>query len=288
VAAGETKTCTITNTKRGTVTVVKDALPNDTQDVAFTSVALGSFTLDDDAGVQDPAPGEELNEWNNTKTVNNVVPGSVTVTETQPNQYWKLKGASCALTGTATVVTANVVGGALTFTLAPGADVTCTFVNEKLSPTRTQGFWQTHTAYTSSVFAAKFGTSTMSIGSPLKRVIDSASKLFGAWYSSIPKTTTNQQRSALDKARMTLLQQLVTAKLNCAQFGCSQTVKDMIALADQRYTTGTTAQILTSSAALDAFNNSGDSIIIGGAPGKATPKDSQSLADKIFWNVTGI
>jgi hypothetical protein len=37
---------------------------------------------------------------------------------------------------------------------------------------------------------------------------------------------------------------------------------------------------------LDAFNNSSDSIIIIGDPGKATPKDSQEIADVDYWNDT--
>ncbi len=280
IAAGETKTCTITNTKRATVTIVKDATPQDTQDFAFSGT-LGAFTLDDDAGVVDPIAGEELGEFSNTKTFVNQVPGAVSVTEAQANQYWILKSASCVLTGTATVVTSSLVGTALSFTTTPGADVTCTFVNEKQSPTRTQGFWQTHTAFTSSVFAAL--ANPMKIGANATK-ITTASQLFGAWYSSIPKTTTGQQRTAVDKARMTLLQQLVTAKLNCAKFGCAASVQTMIATADTAYASGTPAQILSSSALLDAYNNSGDTIVVGNT-GKATPKVSESTANKVFWNV---
>ncbi len=201
--------------------------------------------------------------------------------ETQPSQYWKLKTASCVETGTQNVVTATLVGTELTFTAGPGANVTCTFVNEKLSPTRTQGFWQTHTAYTSNVFTSL--VTAMKIGTnPTK--IDTLGELFGAWYSSIPKKTDGKQRTALDKARMTLLQQLVTAKLNCAKFGCSSDVQTMIATADTAYQTGTAAQIIASAGLLDAYNNSGDTIIVGNT-GKATPKNSQNLADKPFWNV---
>jgi hypothetical protein len=47
---GETVHCTFNNVKAGSITVVKDAVPNDPQDFSFTcSAPLGSFSLDDDA-----------------------------------------------------------------------------------------------------------------------------------------------------------------------------------------------------------------------------------------------
>ena len=52
VAAGETVTCTFSNRKRGEIVVVKDSLPNDPQDFAFTAgggLSPASFSLDDDA-----------------------------------------------------------------------------------------------------------------------------------------------------------------------------------------------------------------------------------------------
>jgi hypothetical protein len=283
VANGETVTCTFTNTKRATVTIVKDAVPNDTQDFAFASAVLGTFTLDDDAGVVDTAPGEELGEWSHTKTFANVLPGTVKVTETQPNQYWKLKTASCVETGTQNVVVSTLAGAELTVTAAPGADITCTFVNEKISPTRTQGFWQTHTTFTTSKFTSLFAAG-MTIGNGIRKTILTKEQLFGAWYASIPKLTNGKQRTALDKARMTLLQQLVTAKLNCAAFGCTTGVQTMIANAEVAYSGTSASAIMGFVTLVDAYNNSGDTIIIGNA-GKATPKTSQNLANKAFWDM---
>ncbi|MCP4303594.1 MAG: hypothetical protein GY788_01660, partial [bacterium] len=46
--AGETVTCTFTNTTpQGTIEIVKDAVPDDEQDFGFAG-DLGTFTLDDD------------------------------------------------------------------------------------------------------------------------------------------------------------------------------------------------------------------------------------------------
>jgi uncharacterized cupredoxin-like copper-binding protein len=284
---GEIVTCTFTNTKRAKITVVKDAQPNDAQNFAFSGT-LGTFTLDDDAGVSDPV--DPLDQYENSKVFANVVPGTVTVTETQPNQYWTLKSATCVVTGTSNVVTSNLVGGALTLTLAPGADVTCTFVNEKLAPTRTQGFWSTHTAFTNSVFQNKFmpngmliGSTTITKGYIFNELLAGKSQLYGAWYSNIAKKTDGKQRTALEKARMQLLQQLVTAKLNCAEFGCPASVKAMIDAADAVYAGNSAATILTSAGLLDQYNNSGDSIIVGNT-GKATPKTSKDYANLVFWN----
>jgi hypothetical protein len=286
--ADETVTCIFTNTKRAKLTIVKDAEPNDAQNFVFSGTGgIGAFTLDDDAGVVDPA--DPLGQYQNATAPYSLVQGSYTVTETQPNQYWKLKSATCVVTGTTNAYSASLVGSALTVALTPGADVTCTFVNEKISPTRTQGFWQTHTTFTNSVFASKFPTGMqIGVGIVHKGVItnligNATSHLYGAWYSSIPKLTTGAQRTALDKARMQLLQQLVTAKLNCAQFGCSTSVQTMISSADAAYAGSSASAIITAAGKLDAYNNSGDSIIVGNT-GKATPKTSQGYANKVFWN----
>ena len=63
VDPGETVTCTFTNTKRGTIHIVKDAVPNDAQDFAFGG-DLDGFTLDDDLG----AAGEDAT-YNNEEVL---------------------------------------------------------------------------------------------------------------------------------------------------------------------------------------------------------------------------
>jgi hypothetical protein len=289
IALGETKTCTITNEeKTAKLTIVKDAQPNDLIDFSFNGgQVLGSFLLDDDAGVADKGLNGDVDR-DQSKTFTNLNTGSYTVTETEPNAFWVLGGASCVVTGTVTPVTSNLSGAALSLVLTPGADVTCTFVNNKNSPTRTQGFWQTHTDYTLTKFAA-IAPFFVGVNNPVvlgthKGILTTTGQLFGAFYSSIPKLTTGTQRTALDKARMQLLQQLVTAKLNCATFGCSTTIQGQIAAADAAYAGTSASAILTSAGLMDAYNNSGDTIVIGNA-GKATPKTSQGLADKAFWDL---
>jgi hypothetical protein len=111
------------------------------------------------------------------------------------------------------------------------------------------------------------------------------SQLFGAFYANIAKTTTNANRSTLDKDRMILLQQLVAAKLNCTIFICIPSVISMISTADAAYASGNTAAILNSANLLDAYNTSNDSASLGlYNPGSATPSTSSSNANKVFWN----
>lgn len=285
VGAGETKYCLINNQKLAKLTIVKDADPNDAQDFMFTG-DLGSFTLDDDAGVQDG--GDDT--YSNTKSVDGLTPNQgYTVTEApEPNAYWKFVGASCVLTGTATAYPATLTGQSLLVNLTPGTDVTCTFTNHKVSPTRTLGFWKTHTAYTSSIFSSLLGGNIQLGIAPSQDPINDSGKLFGAWYSNVANKSTGKgktaQRTAVDQARIQLSWQWLAAKLNCAAFGCSTATQTLLNNASAAYAAGNQSAILNYAGQLDAFNNSGDTIIINGNPGKATPKDSSAIANLQFWD----
>jgi hypothetical protein len=153
--------------------------------------------------------------------------------------------------------------------------------------TRTQGFWATHTAYTQTVFDEALG-GTMSVGAGSHiRVIDTDGKLFGAWYSSVSYKTDGQKRNQIDHSRMVLLQQLVTAKLNCNAFGCSSATQSIIAAADAAYAGNNKALMANLTAQLDAYNNGGDAAALPSTYGPwnpATPEVSQALADRVFWN----
>ena len=69
LSAGEQITCTFVNKKRGTITIVKDAQPNDAQDFAFTTgggLSPAGFDLDDDSD----------GTLSNTRTFSNVASGA--------------------------------------------------------------------------------------------------------------------------------------------------------------------------------------------------------------------
>ncbi len=286
IALGQTKTCTITNEeKTAKLTIVKDAQPNDCQDFAFAVTGQTGFSLDDD---QDNTSCVDTNQPV-SKSFLTLDTGSYTVTETEPNTFWTLGSATCVNTGDQSSYASNLSGTALTVLLTPGVDVTCTFVNNKVSPTRTIGFWQTHTAFTSTTFSTNFAGG-MQIGSGLHKGLitntqtTGASQLFGGFFANIAKTTTGAKRTAIEQARMQLLQQLIGAKLNCAAFTCSPAITAQIANADSVYATGTAAQIIAAAGQMGAYNNSGDTLVVPNT-GSATPTVSKSIADLAFWNL---
>ncbi len=175
------------------------------------------------------------------------------------------------------------------------ASETDSVVVRTIGATRTIGFWQTHTNFTTDMFEDYLvpadknfvGVNAAVVPGSHKGTLAGIGQVFGGFYAPIAKTTSGAKRIPVDQARVTMLQQLLAAKLNCAAFGCSSATQTLIANADAAYAAGNKAAIMSLSAQLDAFNNSGDvNAIPAGLPatGKATPKDSQSLADKAFWN----
>ena len=119
IAFNQTIAVTITNLAPGSITIVKDSVPDGPAAFGFTASAPltpASFTLDDD-GSPTPFP--------NSQTFSNVPAGGpYTITET-PTAGFTL-GAPVSCTGSSTVTpTAN----GISITLAPGDNVVCTFVN---------------------------------------------------------------------------------------------------------------------------------------------------------------
>jgi uncharacterized repeat protein (TIGR01451 family) len=119
---GADVTCTITNTERGSVTIVKDADPDSDQPFKFTG-DLGdpsdedgpNFTLVDDG----------LNDTTDRRTFTELTPGTYTVTEPSV-KGWSLDEINCTDEEGVNVNNRNVV-----ITLQPGENVTCTFVNTR-------------------------------------------------------------------------------------------------------------------------------------------------------------
>ncbi len=123
VAAGEVVRCTFTNTKRGTVTIVKDADPDSAQDFSFTAVGglvPASFDLDDDADAT----------LSNTQTFTDVPPGPYSVTEADPTPGFDLTGLTCVDSDAGGLAsTTGLVSRTATINLDPGETVTCTYTN---------------------------------------------------------------------------------------------------------------------------------------------------------------
>ena len=111
--------CTFTNVQRGTITIIKDAVPNDPQDFHYnTTGGLSAFDLDDDANAT----------LSNTQLFSNVVPGSYSVSEVAV-AGWDLTGLSCISSGTGTSTGINAATASLT--LGPGGSIVCTYENTK-------------------------------------------------------------------------------------------------------------------------------------------------------------
>jgi uncharacterized repeat protein (TIGR01451 family) len=135
--AGETVTCTYTNTKRGTIVIVKDTVPaGHEQNFSYTSTidATGAtctvdaspaaFVLDDDGSGSPPS---------DTETCTNVLPGSYSVTESLPTG-WAIQSLICVETDGDGGSTPNPASATLvaSIDLDPGETVTCTYTNKAL------------------------------------------------------------------------------------------------------------------------------------------------------------
>ncbi len=118
LAAGENKTCTITNTRKGTISITKDSISNDAQDFSFSGTCFGAFSLDDGSD----------GTLSNTKT-GSVAPGSCTVIE-GPVAGWALTNLQCIDPDSGTGI--SVSTGTATIDIDPGEAVSCTFTNEML------------------------------------------------------------------------------------------------------------------------------------------------------------
>ena len=120
VTAGANITCTFTNTQHATVAYQKVTAPaSDPQDFVFTTSGAGltGDTLDTDGGSATPS------SHSNTLTAAQLA-GTKTITEALP-AGWSLTSVDC--TGVAETPVTNGVS----FTVVPGADITCTFTNTK-------------------------------------------------------------------------------------------------------------------------------------------------------------
>ena len=107
--------CQPTGQVLGSITIIKDAAPNNAQDFAFTTTGTGlsSFSLDDDADAA----------LTNQKVFSSLAAGSYTVVETATTG-WTLTSISCSTGGSGNTTTRTA-----SITLTASENVICTFVN---------------------------------------------------------------------------------------------------------------------------------------------------------------
>jgi hypothetical protein len=105
----------------GSITIVKDALPNDAQDFSFSSdtaqsTTIADFKLDDDAD----------GTLSNSATFSGLKPGSYSVTE-DDTKGWVLTGLTCDDDSDQ-----DVSGSTANIDVPAGGNVTCTFENTRI------------------------------------------------------------------------------------------------------------------------------------------------------------
>lgn len=132
LVAGDDVTCTFINTKRpvtsgfGTVTIIKDASPDDAQDFFFLfGTSGGAFVLDDDGVSNNPYP--------NQTTLPGLAAGPWTFTENAVTG-WNLTSIACTPT---TGTTPDVANRKVTVNVTSGASIICKFTNVKQAPAGT-------------------------------------------------------------------------------------------------------------------------------------------------------
>ncbi|HSW37529.1 MAG TPA: hypothetical protein VLG37_04155 [Candidatus Saccharimonadales bacterium] len=113
VGSGDSVTCTFTNTRLGSVTIVKDAQPDSDQAFGFVG-DLGQFSLTDNSTNSESQTFTKLSE------------GTYTVTEPGGVKGWTLDSVTCEGGSDTDTHNRNAV-----IKLQPGENVTCTFVNTR-------------------------------------------------------------------------------------------------------------------------------------------------------------
>lgn len=109
--AGGSASCTYTNTKNGSIKIIKKTVNGDgTFKFTTSGTGLSAFSIATSSG-------------SGSKEFTDLAPGSYSVTETVPDG-WTLTSLACSAGGTDNKPTANI-------TLAAGASVTCTYTNTK-------------------------------------------------------------------------------------------------------------------------------------------------------------
>lgn len=294
---GEEVTCTITNNDDpGTIIIKKITVP------ASDTTTMFDFDANGD-GVGTLPAYADFQIKNNQMNTQNLDMGAYSVTEIVPSG-WILTGVgNCTVTGTGpgtSTATPNQMTASVAINLKNGDIVTCTFENSKMAVvTRTQGFWGSHsplaniawfggTAY-GHTFPGVAATAGIGNRTLCGRDIGPADltglgKLMGGFHSDIAKKSNGAKRSALDKSRMTLLQQLLAAELNASAFGSYPPGgPGQFAIWEAAFCGSDATAINTARGQADAFNNSGDTGIF--SPGvNADPQYAKSIANKPFWD----
>ena len=157
------------------------------------------------------------------------------------------------------------------------------------------GFWATHTPLANIAWfgGTAFGhtfpgvANVAGIGDTqiCGRSVDTLNRLTGGFWADVSKTSTGAKRSALDQARMQLLQQLLAAELNASAFGSVPSGGTGMFASWESALCGTNQTAIKNAQQQAAsFNTAGDSSTF--TPGtSADSKNARAIADIPFWNI---
>jgi hypothetical protein len=293
VGIGGEATCTITNNDQpGTIIIQKLIKPTGSS-TSFTFNTTGTgysgFSL---AGGQENSQSLNAGSY----SAKELVPLGWVLTgiggSTDPNTPY-----NCTVTGSGgSTGVGDLNTQTATISLKNGDTVRCVFENTGQGVTRTQGFWATHTplaniawfggeafGHTFPGVASVGGIGDRVLCSPVTKDINTLGKLMGGFWSDVSKTSTGVKRSALDQARMQLLQQLLAAELNASAFGTAPS-SGSFATWESAYCSGNANTIKNAQQQAASFNTIGDSSSF--TPGtSADSKNARAVADLVFWNI---
>ena len=314
---GDKVVCTITNTfVVQKITIIKFVPNGDAQDFNFTSNFTGhlTFVLDDDEGVED-VPDNATNS--NTENMTNVTPGLYNVAEPitgSAAEFWQLTNIECEVFkldengdriegATSSTWMKSLITADVEIDLKDSEEVECTFTNETGFPTRTQGFYRSHTDVTRNIFVfpnatgevVGFTNGTIILGSSTTGiVIDNIKEVFGLYYASnhfnneaSMSKSDDTPRTPWEQAFIIMAHQLMTAKINCAVFGCPASIELLITQCDDAFGLNDTDSFNQCNADLDDYNNSGENGEVNfqeqfGIPPGASPQESRMLAKMLL------
>jgi hypothetical protein len=309
LALAQNATCTITNRRLPTL-VVQKSIQGQSATFEFTATGTPINPTVGDIFITPPANGS-------SQSPSQIIqPGTYIVNEVNLPPNWMLTDFTCTsnnASGTF-LFTPGTTGGS--FVAGYGDNVTCSFVDDqRIGPTRTQGFWSTHTFLANAIWNGTPlppGTSTITpnpvIGSPdaylcqppnpsaqptpdpgvpiTAIALPGQNQLMGGFWANIANTTvrTLKKRPDLDKARLQFLQQYLAAVLNVHTFG-TPIQGTTLATARAAYCGTDLKAIQVQQGLLGTYNSSGDNQTF--TPGSsATPNESRLEADIDFWDTT--
>ena len=284
---GATVTCTFTNDLLPTLSIVKTIQGTGT--ATFTFPVTGANALN--PTITPPAAPSQASFGPVTINV-----GASTISEATPPTGWTLTDAVCTGASGGVVngtLDTNGVPTSITFTAGFGDNVICSYVNNNAKASRTQGFWATHTALSDNIWngtnlpsgaTAVAGTADATLcGFPITAVAaNEENVLMGGFWSNISKTSKSTARTAIDKARMQMLQQYLAAVLNYHMFGSIG--EGTLATARTAYCGTNATAIQNYIGILGNLNQAGDQL--GTTPGgSATAQTSKKYADIDAWDI---